>query len=206
MSIAPDPAHPRYWCLGGGPVLLLGGSSDHNLFQTPPEDLAPELDALAAAGGNLVRNTMSDRGPGNLRAFHREADGRYDLGRWNDAYWRRFSEFLRLTSERGIVVQIELWDRFDHSREEWLPARRPGGRTGRISSAAAPPRPGARSPSPRCGTPGICAMPCTVAPATAPTGTISWSFPRIPRRPANPRSRLLLLPRSVPSSRSGGGP
>jgi hypothetical protein len=27
---------------------------------------------------------------------------------------------LQLTSERDIIVQIEIWDRFDHSRNEWL--------------------------------------------------------------------------------------
>lgn len=45
--------------------------------------------------------------------------GKYDLGQWNDAYWKRFDDLLRLTRERGIIVQIEVWDRFDYSTEPW---------------------------------------------------------------------------------------
>jgi hypothetical protein len=48
------------------------------------------------------------------------ADGKYDLDNWNDEYWRRFENMLKLTSERDIIVQIEVWDRFDHSRDPWL--------------------------------------------------------------------------------------
>jgi hypothetical protein len=48
-------------------------------------------------------------------------DGKYDLERWNDEYWKRFETLLRGTAERDIVVQIEVWDRFDYSRDNWEP-------------------------------------------------------------------------------------
>jgi hypothetical protein len=118
--LEPYPANPRYWQYDGRPVLLLGGSADDNLFQLP--DLRAHLDALAAAGANYVRNTMSDRPEAGFEVypFERLPSGQYDLEKWNAEYWRRFSAFLSLTRERGMVVQIELWDRFDYSREHWL--------------------------------------------------------------------------------------
>ncbi len=120
--IGPWPADPRYWQYRGEPVLLLGGSKDDNLFQIP--DLEAHLDALAAAGGNYIRNTMSDRRDGGFEVypFLQAADGSYDLAQWNPEYWSRFERLLALTRDRGIVVQIELWDRFDYSRNNWGPS------------------------------------------------------------------------------------
>jgi hypothetical protein len=112
-----------YWQYKGKPVLLLGGSDDDNLFQWPSDKLRPHLDQIRAAGGNYVRNTMSDRHDGGWELYPslRLENGKYDLKQWNPEYWARFEQFLRWTSERDIIVQIEVWDRFDYSREHWLP-------------------------------------------------------------------------------------
>jgi len=117
--IRPWPTNPSFWEYRGQPVLLLGGSKDDNLFQVP--DLKEHLDAMARAGANYIRNTMSDRRDGGFEVypFKQLPDGRYDLAQWNDEYWRRFENLLRWTSERGIVVQIEVWDRFDYSTTHW---------------------------------------------------------------------------------------
>lgn len=111
--IRPWVQDPRYWQYRGEPVLLIGGSREDNLFQIP--DLEAQLDLLASVGGNYIRNTMSDRDEGNVYPYRRLDDGRYDLDQWNEEYWRRFAEMLRLTYERDIIVQIEVWDRFDLS-------------------------------------------------------------------------------------------
>ena len=118
--IRPWSENPSYWQYKGQPVMLLGGSKDDNLFQIP--DLKEHLDAMAAAGANYIRNTMSDRPDQDFEVYpyHRRDDGKYDLNQWNDAYWRRFADKLRWTFERDIVVQIEVWDRFDHSQNNWL--------------------------------------------------------------------------------------
>ena len=47
------------------------------------------------------------------------SDGRYDLNRWNPEYWERFERLLRYTRKRDVIVQIEIWDRFDHSQRFW---------------------------------------------------------------------------------------
>ncbi len=117
--IQPWAENPKYWQIDGEPVLLLGGTKDDSLFQIP--DLEEHLDLLASVGGNYIRNTMSDRIDKGfeVHAFYRLDNGKYDLDRWNDEYWRRFENLIRFTAERGIVVQIEVWDRFDHAREHW---------------------------------------------------------------------------------------
>ena len=115
--IRPWAQDARYWQYRGEPVLLIGGSREDNLFQIP--DLEEQLDLLAGVGGNYIRNTMSDRDEGDVYPYAQLEDGRYDLDRWNEEYWRRFAELLRLTHERDIIVQIEVWDRFDLSRDNW---------------------------------------------------------------------------------------
>lgn len=119
--IRPWGENPRYWQYKGQPVLLLGGSKDDNLFQIP--DLREHLDEMRAAGGNYIRNTMSDRQDKGFEAypFQKQADGKYNLDEWNEEYWQRFNNMLRWTAERDIIVQIEVWDRFDYARDNWEP-------------------------------------------------------------------------------------
>lgn len=113
IRIQPYAENPFYWQYKGKPVLLLGGSSDDNLFNHP-DGLAEHLDTLAACGGNYIRNTMSSRNPGNAWAFKRLDSGLYDLEQWNPEYWDRFENLLRLCRDRDIIVQIELWDPWDY--------------------------------------------------------------------------------------------
>jgi len=111
--------NPAYWQYGGEPVLLIGGSKDDNLFQIP--DLKEHLDLLKRVGGNYIRNTMSSRSDKGfeVQAFAKLPNGKYDLDKWNEEYWRRFSNMLEWTSQGDIIVQIEIWATFDYYRENW---------------------------------------------------------------------------------------
>lgn len=119
--IRPYEKNPRYWQFKGQPVLLVGGSKDDNLFQIP--DLKQHLDEMKAAGANYIRNTMSDRNDLGFEVypFKKLPDGKYDLEQWNDEYWKRFENLLQWTAERDIIIQIEVWDRFDYSTKNWPP-------------------------------------------------------------------------------------
>lgn len=121
--IRPYEKNRWYWQYKGSPVMLLGGSDEDNLFNhpnLPPDGLEAHLDLLVSVGGNYVRNTMSSRDPGNVWPFYQDPDTQlYDLERMGDPFWRRFERFLAMTAERNIIVQIELWDRFDYAREPW---------------------------------------------------------------------------------------
>ena len=115
--IQPSTTHPQYWSKNGENIMLLGGSIEDNLFQI--EDVAVHLDLLQSVGGNYVRNTMSSRDSGNVWAFAKNEEGLYNLRQWNETYWDRFETFLRETSSREIIVQIELWATFDFYRDNW---------------------------------------------------------------------------------------
>jgi len=115
--IQPWSKNPRYWQYQGKPVLLLGGSKTDHLFLA--EGLKEHLDEIHAAGGNYVRNTMSQREPKELKAHKLLPDGTFDLDQWNEDYWTRFANMLKWTAEREIFVQIEVWDRFDYSMGNW---------------------------------------------------------------------------------------
>lgn len=110
--IRPYAENPYYWQYGGKPLLLLGGSDDDNLFQWTGSRLTEHLDLLKSVGGNYVRCTMSSRDEGNVWPFAR-VDGEYNLDQWNEEYWWRFEEFLKATSARDIIVQIEIWATYD---------------------------------------------------------------------------------------------
>ena len=121
--IQPWSENPSYWQYKGAPIMLIGGSDDDNLFQWPAERLRYQLNRMQGVGGNYVRNTMSDRRDRGWRVYPylRLENGKYDLDQWNPEYWERFARFLKWTAERDIIVQIEVWDRFDYSREHWPP-------------------------------------------------------------------------------------
>jgi hypothetical protein len=116
-ALRPWAKNPWYWSYEGKPVLLLGGSDDDNLFQWLEKNLVAQLDRLAEAGGNVIRNTMSDRKDKGFEIypFRQREDGKYDLNEWNEEYWERFERMLAETAKRQIFVQIEVWDRFDYT-------------------------------------------------------------------------------------------
>ena len=116
--IRPYEQNPFYWQYKGQPILLLGGSVEDNLFQIA--GLEEHLDLLASVGGNYVRCTMSSRDEGDVWPFSQDpGTGLYDLDRPGEAYWARFERFMELTAARDIIVQFEMWDRFDFAREPW---------------------------------------------------------------------------------------
>jgi len=121
---APDPNRlqpfkedPYYWQYNAKPVLLLGGSKDDNLFQIP--DLESHLNEIKSAGGNYIRNVMSERDEGNAHPFKQLAGGKFDLDQWGDEYWNRFDNMLKLTQAREIFVQIEVWAFHDFNQGYW---------------------------------------------------------------------------------------
>lgn len=109
--IHPYTENPYYWEYGDNPVLLLGGTWQDNLFNHPT-GLEGHLDLLVENGGNYVRNTMSHRNTDNVYAYD-QIGGDYDLDQFNEEYWQRFEDFLRMTYERDIMVQIEVFDPWD---------------------------------------------------------------------------------------------
>jgi len=115
--IKPYAKNLRYWQYKGEPVMLLGGSKTDHIFLL--DDLKTHLDEIHDAGANYVRCTMSQREGQDLVPHKLLPDGKFDLDQWNDDYWQRFQNMLKWTEERDIIVQIEVWDRFDYGTRNW---------------------------------------------------------------------------------------
>lgn len=115
--IMPYAKNPRYWQYKSEPVLLVGGSRTDHIFLL--DGLKTHLDEMQEIGANYVRNTMSQREGKDLKPHKLLPDGKFDLDHWNEEYWQRFRNMLKWTSEREIIVQIEVWDRFDFSTQNW---------------------------------------------------------------------------------------
>ncbi len=117
QRIHPYSKNPFYWEYKDQASILIGGSIEDNLFQI--DDLEAHLDTLRAAGGNYVRCSMSSRDPNDVWPFEKDDSGNYNLEKVGKVYWQRFKRFLDLAFARDIIVQIEVWDRFDFAREPW---------------------------------------------------------------------------------------
>jgi hypothetical protein len=107
--IAPYPGNPFYWEYNGKPILLIGGTNHHDMFNRPT-GIYEELYLLHSIGGNYIRNVMSHRHPGNEYPYIiAEGEDKFDLTLFNDTYWKRFEKMLEWTKELNIIVQIEIW-------------------------------------------------------------------------------------------------
>lgn len=124
-----------YWRYNGERVLLVGGwNHEHNPFidhdtdndrdnqgVSTPEEIAAALDELAAAGGNCLRCVLDPAMAAAVQnmSFCAKQGGKYDLNRMEGPFWTRLDDFLRGAGERDIIVQIEVWDRFDLIDGSW---------------------------------------------------------------------------------------
>jgi hypothetical protein len=141
ISLHPD--NPHYLLFRGKPTVLISSTEHYGAVLNGDFNAIPYLDELHARGLNLTRtfsgtyrevpgsfkienNTLAPRpesyiGPWPRTAITGAADGgtKFDLTRWNDAYFERLKTFVAAASDRGIVVEFvffcpfyeeNLWD------------------------------------------------------------------------------------------------
>jgi hypothetical protein len=125
--IRPYADNPFYWEYHGEPVLLLGAVVVDNLQHW--HDLEAHLDELHAAQVNYLRASLSmgtraahggdDRPMPHDQPFLQLPSGRYDLEQWDPIFWERLERLLTLAHARGMIVEVELFNRFDFWRGLW---------------------------------------------------------------------------------------
>jgi hypothetical protein len=127
------PENPHYFLFRGKPTVLITSTEHYGAVLNDEFDAIPYLDELHARGFNLTRtfsgtyrevpgsfkiekNTLAPTpdkyvGPWPRTDTPGAADGRnkFDLRRWNDAYFERLKAFVAAASERGIVVEYTLF-------------------------------------------------------------------------------------------------
>ncbi len=125
----------RYWKYGGERVLLLGGwNHGHNPFidhdtdndkdnqgVSTVEQIKNAMDELASAGGNYLRCVLDPGMATGVQGFHfcARSGNHYDLDKMEGPFWERIEMFIAEAKSRNIIVQIELWDRFDLIDSSW---------------------------------------------------------------------------------------
>jgi hypothetical protein len=127
------PENPHYFQFRGKPTVLVSSTEHYGVVLNGDFDAIPYLDELHARGFNLTRtfsgtyrevpgsfkiekNTLAPTpeayiGPWPRTETPGAADGRnkFDLRRWNEAYFARLKAFVAAASERGIVVEYTLF-------------------------------------------------------------------------------------------------
>jgi len=125
----------RYWKYDGRGVLLLGGwNHGHNPFidhdtdndkdnrgVSTPAQIKQAMDELAAAGGNCLRCVLDPGMAAGTQGFDfcAKSGTQYDLNTMAGPFWTRIEMFIAEADKRDIIVQIELWDRFDLIDGSW---------------------------------------------------------------------------------------
>lgn len=125
----------RYWKYNGHRVLLLGGwNHGHNPFidhdtdndkdnrgVSTTEQIINEMDELADAGGNYLRCVLDPGMAAGTQGFDfcAKSGTKYDLNKMTGPFWKRIEMFISEANKRNIIVQIEVWDRFDLIDGSW---------------------------------------------------------------------------------------
>jgi len=136
------PDNPHLFEFRGKPTLLITSAEHYGAVLNLDFDYLTYLDALAAHGFNLTRtftgsymehfgafniaqNTLAPK-PNRLLTPWARSDtpgypnggNKFDLSRWDDAYFARLRDFCEQASRRGIVVEIVLFCPF-YGEEQW---------------------------------------------------------------------------------------
>jgi hypothetical protein len=132
--LALHPENPHYLLFRGKPTVLVTSGEHYGAVLNLDFDYVRYLDELRSREMNLTRtfsgtyrevpgsfgiteNTLAPAGPDRFACpWARSStpgagDGgaKFDLGRWNPAYFQRLKDFLSQAGQRGIVVELSLF-------------------------------------------------------------------------------------------------
>ena len=119
------PENPHYFVFNGRPTVLITSGEHYGAVLNREFDYVRYLDTLAADRLNLTRvfsgsyrevpgnfkiagNTLAPA-PGKFIAPWAQRDGKFDLTKWDDAYFTRLKDFITHAGRRGIVVELVLF-------------------------------------------------------------------------------------------------
>jgi hypothetical protein len=137
------PDNPHYFLWQGKPTILITSGEHYGAVLNLDFDYAKYLAALARdklnhtrtfTGGayvepqgafNIARNSLAP-GPGRFLCPWARSDqpgyagggNKFDLDRWDEAYFKRLRDFMRQASRHGIVVELNLFCPF-YEESQW---------------------------------------------------------------------------------------
>ncbi len=119
------PANPHYYEFRGKPTVLVTSAEHYGAVLNGSFNYVKYLDTLAKDGLNLTRvftgvyhevpgdfgitrNTLAPPAASYVSPFLK-VGAKYDLAKWNPAYWTRLKSFVAEAAKRGIVVEVTLF-------------------------------------------------------------------------------------------------
>ena len=137
------PANPHYFEWRGKPMILLTSAEHYGAVLNADFDYRKYLDTLAQdglnhtrlfTGGlyveppgafNIERNTLAPASGRYLTPYARSdqpgyagGGNKFDLDRWDPAYFQRLRNFLKYAARRGIIVEVNLFCVF-YEDQQW---------------------------------------------------------------------------------------
>lgn len=141
--IALHPDNPHYFLFRGKPTVLITSGEHYGAVLNLDFDYTPYLDELRANRFNLTRtftgvyvedptsfnitnNTLAPA-PGKLicpwarsnTPGYANGGNRFDLTKWDEAYFARLKDFVRQAGKRGIVVELVLFCPY-YEDKQWV--------------------------------------------------------------------------------------
>ncbi|MFN7936788.1 MAG: hypothetical protein U0R19_25940 [Bryobacteraceae bacterium] len=127
------PENPHYFEFRGKPTVLLTSAEHYGAVLNGAFDYVKYLDTLAKDGLNMTRiftgiyrevpgdfgirfNTLAPKDEDYVSPYAKTSAGKYDLSRWNPAYFARLKDFLTQAGKRGIVVEVTLFCTYYNDR------------------------------------------------------------------------------------------
>jgi hypothetical protein len=119
------PANPHYFEYRGKPAVLVTSAEHYGAVLNLDFNYKRYLDTLWRDGLNNTRifvgnyreipgsfnisqNTLAPK-PDRFIAPWPQAEGKFDLNKWNDAYFARLKDFMRHARRRGVIVEVNLF-------------------------------------------------------------------------------------------------
>src|SRR6188474_289431 len=125
--------NPHYFLFRGKPAVLVGSTEHYGAVLNLDFDYTKYLDALQAAGLNLTRtftgayvepegafkidkNTLAPAANRLICPWARSGEpgyihggNKFDLTKWDAAYFSRLKDFMTAADKRGVVVEMNLF-------------------------------------------------------------------------------------------------
>jgi hypothetical protein len=130
------PGNPHIFLFKGKPAVLIGSGEHYGAVINLDFDYRKYLQTLGREGLNTTRlftgphkeiegafgilhNTLAPRGDRYIAAWARssqpgysEGGNKFDLARFNDAYFARLQDFMREAERQGVIVEVNLFSAF----------------------------------------------------------------------------------------------
>jgi hypothetical protein len=130
------PVNPHYFLFRGKPSILIGSTEHYGAVMNLDFDYIRYLDELSAGGLNITRtfsgvyvepggafgilkNTMAPAPERYIAPWARSTEpgysnggNKFDLAKWDEAYFTRLKDFISEAGKREIVVELDLFSNF----------------------------------------------------------------------------------------------